>query len=65
MSKTAVSPLSSSLVQEEPGKPPQIKEEPEELWADGPKIIDVRSEAPSSKNFITTDVKTLMFWSAD
>ena len=62
---------SSSLVQEEP-QPPQIKEErgeellgrPEE--AEGStmaiQISKVWSYAPSGKNFIDTDVKTLMFW---
>ena len=54
---------SSSLGQEEP-QPPQIKEEAEE--ADGTpmalQIDEVWSYAPSGKNFIATDVKTLMFW---
>ena len=65
---------SSSLVQEEP-QPPQIKEERgEELLGrpeeeDGTtmalKIIKVWSYAPPGKNFITTDVQTLMLWSVD
>ena len=50
---------STSLVQEEPEGPPQIKEEPEEIPDDMPRIIDVRSGAPPGKNFNTTDVKTL------
>ena len=61
---------SSSLVQEEPEQPPHIKEEQEEDLerpeeADGLLISDVPSITPSGKNFITTDVKTLMFWSVD
>ena len=57
---------SSSLVQEEPEVPPQIKEEQEEDLespeeADGTLISDMQIIAPSGKNFITTDVKTLMF----
>ena len=53
-----------------PEEPPQIKEEQEDVLdrpeeADGALIIDLRSVWPSGENFITADVKTLMFWSVD
>ena len=64
---------SSSLVQEEPEEPPHIKEErveellqrPQEADGSTIRIREVWSNAPSGKNVITTNVKTVMFWSVD
>ena len=58
-------PVCKEEVKEEPEEPPHIKEEQEDLHdragdAYGILITNVCSYAPSGKNFITTDVKTLM-----